>query len=159
MRALSNRDIATGTISTTGDQTYSSTGTSSTWQYKNDIPDSPAPTCYVRALLASCTEDQIMAVVNGTALVRDWIVIDNNTATLSNSSSISSYGNTFEDRASSLRSIFDGGRLGDGGIDAIGGGGTLLSRTAGLTGKGSELDVRLGPLASVLAIGVAILLH
>lgn len=130
MRALNNRDIATGTISTTDNQNYSSTGTSSTWQYQNDVPDSPAPTCYVRALLATCTDDQIMAVVNGTALVRDWIVVDNNTATLWNGSAI----------ASSYSSRVDGGGLGGQSTDASGGGATP-STTSTSTGTGSGLDV------------------
>jgi hypothetical protein len=146
MRALNNRDIATGTISTTDNQNYSSTGTSSTWQYQNDVPDSPAPTCYVRALLASCTDDQIMAVVNGTALVRDWIVIDENTTTLWNGSAITSNGTTSGNPASSLST------------DA-GGAGATASTTSSLTGIGSGLGVRFGTLALAPAMAVAMLLQ
>ena len=82
MRAMTNKDIATGTVSTADNETYSTTGPPSIFQIKNDVPDPPAPTCYVRALRSSCTEDQKAAVLNGTALVRDWIVIDNNTVAL-----------------------------------------------------------------------------
>jgi hypothetical protein len=114
MRALNNRDIATGTISTTDNQNYSSTGTSSIWQYQNNVPDSPAPTCYVRALLASCTDDQILAVVNRTALVRDWIVVDENTAALWNDSGIAGNG----------PSSGDSGGLGGRSTGASGGGAT-----------------------------------
>lgn len=86
MRAMTNRDIATGNISTVEDDTYSTTGTSSSFQIKNEVPDSPAPTCYVRAFRSSCTEDQQAAVLNGTALVRNWILVDENTAMLAEGS-------------------------------------------------------------------------
>ena len=148
MRALTNKDIATGNVSTTDNKTYSSTGTTSTWQIKNEVPDSPAPTCYVRALLASCTEDQIAAVVNGTALVRDWIVIDNNTATLSNGTV--GHGTTSGDRPNSS--------IGDSKGKGTGGATPSTTLTPGSTGEGMELEVQLSSIALVLAIAVAVVL-
>jgi hypothetical protein len=137
MRAMTNRDIATGNQSTTENHTYSTTGPSSTWQIKNEVPDPPAPTCYVRALLATCTDDQIAAVLEETALVHDWIVIDNNTATLSNGTTGNSDGTPSEDRPSSSS------------------GGTSAPTS---TGDRVELQVQLSSAALVLAIAVAVVL-
>ncbi|EAW12632.1 putative carboxypeptidase S1 [Aspergillus clavatus NRRL 1] len=75
-RALFNRDIATGKVSLVTNGTYASEGPSSTWQIKNEVPDSPAPTCYVLSLRASCTDEQIQGVVNGTAVLEDYIVVN-----------------------------------------------------------------------------------
>lgn len=82
MRAMSNKDVATGIVSTADNETYSSTGPPSIRQVRDDAPESPAPTCYVWALRSSRAKDQKAAVLNGTALVRDWILIDDKTATL-----------------------------------------------------------------------------
>lgn len=146
MRALTNRDIATGTISTADNETYSTSGTPSTWQIKNEAPEPPAPTCYVRALLASCTEDQIVAVLNGTALVRNWIVIDDNTAALSNNT------------ASNGTSSGDLPRSPGGSSTGISSGGAAQSTSATSTGDGFELEVHISTMALVLAIAVAVIL-
>lgn len=75
-RALSNKDISTGKVDTADNRTYSSEGPSSSWHVKNDVPESPAPTCYILALTASCTDEQIESVTNGTAVVRDYVVVE-----------------------------------------------------------------------------------
>ncbi|OJJ48898.1 hypothetical protein ASPZODRAFT_90893 [Penicilliopsis zonata CBS 506.65] len=74
-RALFNRDLATGRTNTATDESYVTHGPSNTWHIKNEVPDSPEPTCYVRSLLATCTEEQIAAVVNGSA-VKDYILVE-----------------------------------------------------------------------------------
>jgi carboxypeptidase C (cathepsin A) len=80
-RAMFNTDIATGKISTTKNNSYSSTGPSSTWQIKNDVLKGPEPVCYTLALGSTCTNDQTESVMNGTALIHDYIVIDKNSNT------------------------------------------------------------------------------
>jgi hypothetical protein len=150
MRAMTNKDIATGNVSTTENQTYSSTGTSSTWQIKNDVPDSPAPTCYVRALRSSCTDDQIAAVVNGTALVHNWIVIDNNTAALDNGTT--GNGTSSGDRPGS--SAGSGSPSGS----STGSSSGAPSATSTSNGRRFELEVPLSSTALVLAIMIAVLL-
>ncbi|KAL4788087.1 Alpha/Beta hydrolase protein [Aspergillus varians] len=77
-RAMFNRDLATGKISTVKNSTYTTKGPSSTFNVTNTVPDSPEPTCYILSLLAYCTDDQIESVVNGTALIKDYIVVDEN---------------------------------------------------------------------------------
>ncbi|EED18222.1 carboxypeptidase S1, putative [Talaromyces stipitatus ATCC 10500] len=74
-RSLSNLDIATGRISTVANATYGTEGPSSTWDVKNEVPPMPEPTCYVLALGATCTDDEINAIANGTALIEDYILI------------------------------------------------------------------------------------
>ncbi|KAL5342909.1 Alpha/Beta hydrolase protein [Aspergillus crustosus] len=75
-RAIFNRDIATGKVSTAKNGTYSTKGPSSTFNITNTVPDSPAPTCYILSLGSYCTPEQIESVVNGTALIKDYIVVE-----------------------------------------------------------------------------------
>ncbi|PYI29469.1 alpha/beta-hydrolase [Aspergillus indologenus CBS 114.80] len=74
-RALFNRDLATGKISTVKNPGYRSQGPPSTWSIKNAVPESPEPVCYVLALQETCTEEQIESVVNGSAVVKDYLVV------------------------------------------------------------------------------------
>ncbi|KAL5360366.1 Alpha/Beta hydrolase protein [Aspergillus floccosus] len=75
-RAMFNRDIATGKVNTAKHESYSTRGPSSTWNITNAVPDSPAPTCYVLQLTTYCTEEQVQSVVDGTAVIKDYIVVD-----------------------------------------------------------------------------------
>ncbi|KAF2461314.1 Alpha/Beta hydrolase protein [Lineolata rhizophorae] len=91
MRALFNRDIATGEVDTAaggvstgggGNGTfYSSEGPDDTLDTTNDVIPMPAPTCYILDD-DQCTEEQWEAVEAGDVLVRDWIVVDANTTHL-----------------------------------------------------------------------------
>ncbi|KAA8647637.1 hypothetical protein EYZ11_013058 [Aspergillus tanneri] len=74
-RAMFNWDIATGKISTAENHDYSSEGPSSTWNITNTVPASPEPTCYILSLGSTCTNEQIERVANGTALIKDYIVV------------------------------------------------------------------------------------
>jgi carboxypeptidase C (cathepsin A) len=81
-RAMFNLDIASGKISTAENGSYGTAGPSSTFSIKNKVPESPQPTCYTYALLSTCDDDQYNSVLDGTALIHDYIVIDNITAGL-----------------------------------------------------------------------------
>lgn len=76
-RALFNKDVATGKVDT-ANCNYSTEGPSSTEHIKNEALPMPAPTCYVLSP-RTCTNDQWESVNNGTALIKNWIVVDNNT--------------------------------------------------------------------------------
>ncbi|KAL9094006.1 MAG: hypothetical protein Q9165_003676 [Trypethelium subeluteriae] len=80
-RAMFNKDIATGTILTwpIDGSTYKTSGSSSTWHIKNIVPESPRPTCYTYNARATCTEEQLGKVLNG-SLIHDYVLIDNETA-------------------------------------------------------------------------------
>lgn len=80
-RAIFGLDIATGTINTEKDFEYSSKGDVKASQTLQEAPKSPAPTCYILSPV-TCTDDQIDAVLNNTALIHDYIVIDENTTSL-----------------------------------------------------------------------------
>ncbi|KAI4117321.1 MAG: hypothetical protein LQ345_002410 [Seirophora villosa] len=78
-RAIRGQDIATGALDVNADRGYSTQGPNDTLSTRQAPPDHPYPhQCYVLALGATCTEAQIESVANGTALVRDYILIDAN---------------------------------------------------------------------------------
>lgn len=81
-RAIFGNDIATGNISTNTNHNYSTLGPSSSFQIKNEVPESPKAQCYVLNLLGTCTADQQASVLDGSALVHDYIVINANTTSL-----------------------------------------------------------------------------
>ena len=80
-RAIFGMDIATGNISTSAanGSDYSTSGPESSFGIKNDVPDSPKGICYIFSLYSTCTEDQQAAVLNGSATIKDYILIDNYT--------------------------------------------------------------------------------
>ncbi|KAK1464134.1 serine carboxypeptidase [Colletotrichum melonis] len=73
MRATFNRDIATGLIPVTDE--LSTIGVKDTWHIKNIPPQEPDPICYVLKP-ETCPEDVWKTVEDGTALVKDYYVID-----------------------------------------------------------------------------------
>jgi hypothetical protein len=77
-RAIFGMDIATGSVATSNNSNYSTTGSSTTFEVKNQDLGSPISQCYILALDTTCTDDQYYSVINGTALIHDYIVIDSN---------------------------------------------------------------------------------
>jgi carboxypeptidase C (cathepsin A) len=77
MRALFNRDIATGEVDTAGNGSYHTTGPSDTLAIKNEVPEPEIMFCYTRDT-STCTDEQVESLKNGTAVVRDWIIVDAN---------------------------------------------------------------------------------
>jgi hypothetical protein len=82
MRALFNQDIANGEINTLDNPDYSTRGPADTWAIKNEPPEQYLQFCYVLDPTALCTEDQIMAIENGTAQIVNYIVVDSNSTEL-----------------------------------------------------------------------------
>ena len=81
MRSLFNFDIATGNISTTENPDYSTSGPSAVFNITSEPIVDPGSVCYVLDS-ETCTAEQWESVSNGTALVRNWIVIDANSTFL-----------------------------------------------------------------------------
>ncbi|TID26523.1 Carboxypeptidase S1 A [Venturia nashicola] len=81
-RTMGNLDIATGktpTVNTAVNANiYSTTGQMDTWAVKNKPPPAPEPTCYILSMTTTCSNDQIKAVINGTAKIKDWVLVDEN---------------------------------------------------------------------------------
>lgn len=79
-RATFNLDIATGSLDTARNGSYSTTGLSDTWPIKNVAPESDPPVCYSYNPLSTCTDEQLESIIDGSALIRNYIVIDNYTS-------------------------------------------------------------------------------
>ncbi|KAI9808965.1 MAG: hypothetical protein M1826_003943 [Phylliscum demangeonii] len=73
-RAMFNRDIATGAIDTARHSNYSSRGPASSFAIIDPVPASPEPTCYIWAP-GTCTDAQYLSLLDGSAIVMDYIVI------------------------------------------------------------------------------------
>lgn len=82
MRSLFNRDIATGEIDTAANSSYGTQGPSNTLSTRNEDPPEPKGMCYILDPEATCTSDQREAILNGTALIHNWVLIDSNTTDL-----------------------------------------------------------------------------
>jgi hypothetical protein len=74
-------DIATGNISTAENPTYGTKGPKDVYGIKNEPVMEPGSQCYVLDK-GQCTNDQWETVMNGTALIKNWIVVDANTSSL-----------------------------------------------------------------------------
>ena len=82
MRTLFNKDVATGEVDLMqGGSNYSTSGPGDTWQFKTPGPQQPSQFCYVLDT-ATCTEEQIAVLGNGTGLIRDWILVDENSTAI-----------------------------------------------------------------------------
>ncbi|RYP76015.1 hypothetical protein DL771_002087 [Monosporascus sp. 5C6A] len=82
MRALFNRDIATGEVDTARDPDYATEGPPDTWGVLSEDPPDPLGFCYIRDLGSMCTEDQVRSVLDGEATIVHGIVIDRNSTRL-----------------------------------------------------------------------------
>lgn len=74
-------DIATGNVSTAKNPTYGTKGPKDVYDITNKPVSDPGSQCYVLDR-GQCTNDQWETVMNGTALIKDWIVVDANTSSL-----------------------------------------------------------------------------
>ncbi|KAE9375155.1 carboxypeptidase S1 [Stipitochalara longipes BDJ] len=79
MRTIHDQDVATGSLSLSdgcGNENYTTQGPSSILDVKNELPASLPTQCYLWQLTTTCTANQIEAVENGTAVVKDYLVIE-----------------------------------------------------------------------------------
>ncbi|KJX99340.1 carboxypeptidase S1 B like protein [Zymoseptoria brevis] len=77
-RAMFGKDIAAGTVSADG---YSSQGTQNASSVKNEVQTDwkdIKQVFYLWDLQSTCTDAQIEMVENGTALIKDYIIVDKN---------------------------------------------------------------------------------
>lgn len=80
-RALFNKDIATGTVDlrATGGwksdaDIFRTEGPRDTWWKKNELMPVPKGQCYILQLM-TCTREEIEALGNGTAIVKDYVIV------------------------------------------------------------------------------------
>ncbi|PNS18953.1 Carboxypeptidase Y A [Sphaceloma murrayae] len=77
MRLLNNQDIATGTVDIISNPDYSTVGPSDVRNVSTAGPRQPDQFCYILDP-GTCFDQQIDSVVDGTALIKDYIVVDAN---------------------------------------------------------------------------------
>jgi hypothetical protein len=70
---MAHVDIATGKGSITPN--YSTSGPSSSFQYKNKMPEDPKKVCYTLMALTTCTAADFQRLAAGTAIVKDFVVV------------------------------------------------------------------------------------
>ena len=73
-RAIFNRDVATGSRLIRSN--YTTSGPGDSWSWRNTMPPSPPPVCYIYNVGVSCTNAQYEAILNGTAVIKDWVVVE-----------------------------------------------------------------------------------
>ncbi|KAH8728155.1 Alpha/Beta hydrolase protein [Phaeosphaeriaceae sp. PMI808] len=74
-RVMFDKDVATGSLTTNGNSSYSSTGPASSFGIKNELPPSPKSECYAWDATNTCTLAERLALANGTAVVKDFILV------------------------------------------------------------------------------------
>ena len=73
-RAMFDRDIATGLLPLS--DTLATVGPSDVRHIKNEIiEERPAPVCYIINPGETCEKEDFETVMNGTAIIKDWIVV------------------------------------------------------------------------------------
>ncbi|KAJ0417547.1 Alpha/Beta hydrolase protein [Aspergillus carlsbadensis] len=75
-RIMRSRDIATGEVSLSGPEgaKYQTHGPHSSFHIKNILPEPAVPVCYTLSMTTTCTANQQAALLNGTAVVEDFVV-------------------------------------------------------------------------------------
>lgn len=76
-RAIFDKDIATGLVSTSGDDSsYSSTGLASSFGIRDVLPAMPPGLCQIWQASGTCSATQLAAIENGTAGIVDYVVVE-----------------------------------------------------------------------------------
>ncbi|CAI4211272.1 unnamed protein product [Parascedosporium putredinis] len=73
-RAMSGKDIASG--KTDADSDYSSEGPMSVRDVTSELPASRPIVCYTFDIGITCAENQIQALVDGSAVIKDYVVVE-----------------------------------------------------------------------------------
>lgn len=81
-RVQFNKDIATGKIDLTSKRDYSTSGSATTFQVKNEPPENPPAECYILDL-GTCTKEQRVKVKNGTTPIKNYILMEDETTSTS----------------------------------------------------------------------------
>lgn len=74
-RAIFRKDIATGKISLSSQNTYASDGPLSVRNVSSEVPDLIKNVCVIYDVVPTCTEEQISALADGSAVVENGIVV------------------------------------------------------------------------------------
>lgn len=72
-RAMSGRDVGTGKEASEG---YSSEGPETVFDVRHELPESREIVCYLYDVQLTCAPNQIRALEEGTAIVKDFVVVE-----------------------------------------------------------------------------------
>lgn len=75
-RVMFDRDVATGDVDLGQNRDYSTEGPDSVAGVRNDLPEPVPNVCYVLQPSISCTLTQLAALVNGSAVIENWVMVD-----------------------------------------------------------------------------------
>lgn len=73
-RAMFRNDVATGAVDLIEESGYGTSGPSDVRNVTNELPDPIVNICYVLDPAFTCTEEQLEALLDGTAETKDWVV-------------------------------------------------------------------------------------
>ncbi|KAG9937676.1 alpha/beta-hydrolase, partial [Aureobasidium melanogenum] len=68
-------DVATGIRRLAANGNYSTSGPASAWSHFEVLPDVPTPVCDIWAAAVACTDEQLAALANGSAVIEHDIVV------------------------------------------------------------------------------------
>lgn len=74
-RVMFNKDVATGILDLKQNTSYSTSGPASSFHIKNELLLSPKNECYLWDAPLSCTDEQLLSIKNGTAVLKDYILV------------------------------------------------------------------------------------
>ncbi|KAF4462693.1 serine-type carboxypeptidase Z precursor [Fusarium albosuccineum] len=75
-RALSRRDVATGEVVLSQNTSYATEGPLDVMDVMNEVPEPEMSVCYFYGADISCTEEQRKALADGTAMLKDFVVVE-----------------------------------------------------------------------------------
>lgn len=78
-RALFNLDIATGQEDTAKNDSFATIELPDTWSIKDTPHETKEHICYSLASSSSCTDEQLQSIIDGSALISKYILVDNYT--------------------------------------------------------------------------------
>lgn len=74
-RAMTRHDVATGKVDLLKRPGFVSEGPASVRNVTNKVPEPELSTCYLYESASTCTDEQLAALADGSAVVKDWVVV------------------------------------------------------------------------------------
>lgn len=70
------RDVATGEIRLSDSDGFATDGPETVYDVLNDVPESMENTCFVPLASSTCTREQKLALLDGSAVLDGWVVVE-----------------------------------------------------------------------------------
>jgi hypothetical protein len=75
-RTMFGHDVATGEVALAANADYASEGPATIYDVTNEVPELEENICFVAEAPITCTDEQLEALLGGTAVIEDWVVVD-----------------------------------------------------------------------------------